>query len=100
MCAVQMGTEFVSCLQLAYLRGQVLRQLLWRWWCIKQTCEQLHAQAHLHAMLHRKNTVITQTQLMRLLMHTTRQWPYHHPLLTLFIQVHLEENDCNARHDL
>lgn len=100
MCAVQMGIEFVSCLQRAYLRGQVLRQLLWRCWCIKQTCEQLHAQAHLHATHHRKNTVITQTPLMWLLMHTTRQWPYHHPALTLFIQVHLEENDCNARHDL
>lgn len=105
-----MGTEFVSCLsfflfscqlsQAYYLMDQVLWQLLWRQWCIKQTYE-LHAQAHLHATDHRKNTVITKTLVMWLLIHATCQWPYHCAVLLLFIQVYLEsEKDCNACHDL
>lgn len=110
MYSVQMGTEFVSCLsffffffqlsQAHYLMDQVLWQLPRRQWCIKQTYE-LHAQAHLHATDHRKNTVITKTLVMWLLIHATCQWPYHCAVLLLFIQVYLEsEKDCNACHDL
>lgn len=78
-CALKLCIEIrlsvvSSLLSLArYLLHQVLWQLPWRWSCIKQTelrIHELHAQTHLHATVRDKNTVITKTQLMPLLVHS------------------------------
>lgn len=74
MCIEIRLNSMSSLLSLAhYVLQKVLWQLLWKLQCVKQTVlrkYELHAQTHLQATDHRKNTVITKTLLMCLLIHS------------------------------